>query len=177
MKNTKIAAFIIFVVTALCMAGCGSGGGGGTTASATPTQAVITLSTQGTPSPQPITSAQVTLTLPAGVTVAADQNGNTSNGVVQASGSATGAVMAQGIYTPATSTAPGTVQVFIVKSGGFSAGEFATVTCNFTGATPSATSFSLSNFAAYNGTVDSTGNVTNATVITGLTPAFTADFK
>jgi hypothetical protein len=170
-----MAAFLVFIVTALCMAGCGSGGGG--TTAAAPTQAIITLSTQGTPSLTPLNSAQVILTLPAGVTVAADQNGNTSNGVVKASGTATGAEIVSGNYTPATSTTQGTVKVFVVKSAGFSAGEFATVTCNFTGATPSATSFNATDLTAYNGTVDANGTPVSATLITGLSPALTADFK
>ena len=165
------------IVTALALAGCGSGGGESSSAAAT--QAVITLSTQGTPSTQPISGVQVTLTLPDGVTVAADQSGNTVSGVVKSSGTATGAVLTQGIYTPATSTTPGTVQVYLVKTDGFSVGDFATVTCNIAnGSSPSSSSFSLADFTSFNATVDSgTGTVTNVLPISGLTPAYTAAFK
>ena len=67
----RIVALFLSIATAFALAGCGSGGGGGTTIA--PTQSVITLSTQGTPSAEPINGVQVTLTLPDGVTVAADR--------------------------------------------------------------------------------------------------------
>ena len=96
-----------------------------------------------------------------------------------ASGTATGAVLAQGFYTPATSTTPGTVQVYLVKTDGFSTGPFATVTCDIaTGTLPRSSSFSLSDFTAFNAAVDAgTGTVTNVVSITGLTPTFTAKFR
>ncbi len=175
----KMMKLLICTVSALTLAGCGSGGGGTGNSSAAPTQAVVYLSTQGTPSSQPVNGVQVTLTLPAGVAVAADANGNTSGGVVQASGSATGAVLAQGFYTPATSSAPATVKVYVVKTGGFNTGEFATVTCDLVkGVSPAASEFGLSDFSSSSSTVDPiSGTVTDVIEISGLTPALSVDLK
>lgn len=151
-KLSNVIIIFCLVTLAAVLAGCGSGGGGsssGGTSSTTATQAVVTISTEesGTVSSLPIIGIEVTLALPPGVTVSADASGQTESGIVKASGVAAGASII-GNYTPATATTPGTVKIVVIKSTGFGAGEFVTVTCNRNGASFSPSDFSLSDFKA-----------------------------
>jgi hypothetical protein len=144
--------------------GCGSGGGGN--GSGAPTNAIIHLSTQGTPSSQPLYGVQVTLSLPAGVTVAANASGTTNDGVVTASGAAAGAST---VITGHYASSVGTVQIDVAKATGFGTGQFATVACTVTkGYSPKAADFGTSNFKA----VDE-----NGAEITGLSIAYSVDLN
>ena len=130
LRNMLILAFVLSLIAA-----CGGGGGVSNTPSP-PTTAVLTLSTAVTgtiPAGTTINSYKVTITLPAGVTVKTMPGlSETAAGVVTASGQASGADLAFGVYTAATGTFPGTVKVFIAQvdpsGAGFDPGEFCKVT-------------------------------------------------
>ena len=96
------------------------------------TAAVLKLSSTGVlPQGSSLSGIEVTVQLPAGVTVGADGNNVVNAGVVTASGAAVGSGVTPALHTPATATLPGTLQ-FLVWSNvaaGFGVGEFATVNC------------------------------------------------
>ncbi len=101
---------------------CGCAGGKGQQSST----AILTLSTQGSVAAQAIRGVELTITLPAGVTVSADSSGTPNEGALAASGAAAGgSVAVAGHYTVATSSTPGTVTLVLVKRAGLDAGEFA----------------------------------------------------
>lgn len=172
MKKTLLSGLIVFLVS-LSLAGCGGGGdSSGAAATVQATKAMLTLSTQGTvpPSTQ-IGGIEVTVNLPAGVTVKASPSPSnaailvTDANVVTAVGSAAGAEVVQ---ATAAANTPSAVTIMIAKSGGFPAGDFAFVSCDIASGvttTPAAADFSLTNFKA----VDLNGQP-----LTGLTPGFTA---
>jgi len=166
-KHTMVRNILCLAALSFMLIGCGSGGGSSPAAtnSTAGTQAVVTISTEesGAVSSLPIIGIEITLSLPPGVTVDADASGQTGSGIVKASGVAAGASTI-GNYTPATATTPGTVKIAVIKSTGFGAGEFVSVTCNRNGASFSASDFTLSGFKA----VDHYG-----ITITGLVPTHT----
>ena len=135
MKKISLSSLLIFALALTTLSACGGGGGGGSgsSGSSTPPQnttAVLTLSTTGTiPAPAVIAGYDVTITLPAGVTVKSTTPPQTDAGVVV--GTATGA--AAGTYNAASfDSAMGKVHIVIVspKGNGFSgAGEFCQVNC------------------------------------------------
>ncbi len=148
----------------MIISSCNSGGGGapGAGGSSQPTTAIIKILAQGTAS-STIGGLKASLRLPAGVTVKATASApQTDDGVVAASGAASGADLVVGTY----STANHTVAVHIVKSDGFGIGEFATVNCDIAqGSSPTATDFSVSNLSAWD---------TNGALVTGLSVSSTA---
>lgn len=154
-----IAGLWMIMAMLLTMPACGGGGGGVTPAPAQPTTAVIKITVQGTPSASPINGIQATLHLPAGVSVKATLNApQTDAGVVTASGNAAGADLVLGIY-PAAS---GTVNIYVTKTNGFIAGEFATVNCDIApGTLPAASDFNLTGLDVRD---------SNGAVVSGLTP-------
>jgi hypothetical protein len=136
MKKITIASLLILVLSLSLLSACGGGGGGATLTQ--PTKAVVTLSTSVTgtiPPATTINSYNVTITLPAGVSVKSTVNPpETDANVVTASGKAAGASII-GVYTEATGTFPATVKLSVVKvdpitGAGFDPGEFCTVTCD-----------------------------------------------
>ena len=144
MKKLKTICLLLIVHLMFALVGCGSGGGGN--GNTTLTKAVVKLSTQGAlPAQSIIGGVELTLILPAGVTVnvRSDGTGTTNSGVVVASGVATGADVYTGTYTPATVSTEGTLKIRIANSQtGFDVGEFATITCDLaSGAAPKATDF------------------------------------
>jgi len=146
MKKTSLPILLIVALGIAILPACG-GGSSSSSPPFQPTSAVLTLSTAITgtiPATASITSYDVTIELPTGVTVKtmpAPNSSETGTGVVIASGSATGAAIA-GVYTAATGTSPGTVKVYVESGGGFSAGEFCKVNVNITaGYSPTASSF------------------------------------
>lgn len=153
------------------LSGCGSGGGGN--GSAAPTKSVVKLSTQGTvPTQSTVGGVQLTLVLPAGVTVKADNTGKTNGGVVVASGVATGADVYTGTYTPATASTDGTLEIWIANSQtGFGTGEFVTVTCDLAaGAAPKATDFTIKpDYKVF--------NLTDSSIISGISIANPVDLE
>jgi hypothetical protein len=93
-----------------------------------------------------LSGISVKVLLPPGVTVSADSANVVPAGVVTASGVAAVSRVIPAIYTPATASAPATLEfvVFSNAAGGFGVGEFATVNCQIvSGSFPTASSFVL----------------------------------
>jgi len=130
-RKVPVRISILFLmVFSLALAGCG--GGGGSSAPAPKTTAVLKIGTQGG-LPAGVTGLSgvgVTITLPQGVTVATDGNGNPAANVAMVSGVAVGGSIAAPVYTAPTATTNGTLKV-VVAAGStlFGTGEFVTVTC------------------------------------------------
>ncbi len=159
----KIVSGLLMLLSAsMIISSCNSGGGGapGAGGSSQPTTAIIKILAQGTAS-STIGGLKASLRLPAGVTVKATASApQTDDGVVAASGAASGADLVVGTYSSHT------VAVHIVKSDGFGIGEFATVNCDIAqGSSPTATDFSVSNLSAWD---------TNGALVTGLSVSSTA---
>lgn len=114
--------------------------------------ATVKLSTQGTVAAGSIKGVEVTVTLPAGVTLKADANGIPNAGVVVVSGVAPGGSSLVAKYTPISGSTPGSVTISIANSTGFGAGEFVTITGDITsGLTPATSQFTLSGLAIFDG--------------------------
>lgn len=174
MKKLTLSSLPILALALFTLSACGGGGGGGggTTpappAQTSPTAAVVKISTTGTlASGALIGGIDMTITLPAGVTVKSTANPpETDAGVVAASGVAAGS-MIETNYTAATSGTAGTLRILVANANGFGMGEFATVHCNIaSGSTPTAGEFSLPTFTAKD---------LNGAALSGLAPDFTAD--
>lgn len=168
MKTKSLLNLIMIVGALTILPHCGGGGGGGNTPqSAT---AVLTLSTTVNgvmPANTIITGYDVTITLPAGVTVKSTTPPQTDSSVVTATGVAAGpATTIAGVYAPAAGATPGKVRFIIANQSGFSAGEFCKVTCDIAaGFNPSASAFTQPTFAA-SGLV--TSPTTSTVDLTGL---------
>ncbi len=155
MKKRLLLNLIILVLALTVLPHCGGGGGGGNTGPSGPTTAVLTLSTALTPTgviPPNITinGYDVTITLPAGVTVKTSTSGGIDSSVLTASGVATGSAIG-GDYAPAVGGTPGTVKIIVGSSSinGFGVGEFCKLTCDIAaGSNPSASDFTQATFAA-----------------------------
>ena len=150
MKKTSLSSVLLFAFGLTMLSACGGGSSSAPQSQPQPTAADLTLSTAITgsiPVGTIITSYDVTIKLPAGVTVKTMLNSSeTSTGVVTASGSAVGESIA-GVYTAATGTFPGTVKVYVESANGFPAGEFCKVNTNIAaGYSPTAASFVLPTF-------------------------------
>ena len=139
----KTRFFISMLILSMSMfAACGGG------VQDTPVQstaAILTLSTavSGTiSSSTAITSYDVTVILPAGVTARSTTRPPlTDAGVVTAIGSAAGSLVTA-VYSAPTSTRGGMVKIYIVSAGGFSAGAFSAVNCDIAaGADPKPSNF------------------------------------
>jgi hypothetical protein len=173
MKKIAMLPRILIVFSAIALiSGCAGGRGGSSAPNTTIFQARtagVKLLTNGTLSSGTLIGGiDITLTLPAGVSVKSTTPPQTDAGVVTASGMAGGS-LGIGVYTAATSTLPGKVRVALVNAAGFGTGEFAIVNCDIaSGSTPAATGFSLGNFSAIN---------VGGAAISGLTPGFTADIR
>jgi hypothetical protein len=131
--------------------------------------ALLKLSTQGTlAGGSSIGGIEVTVNLPAGVTVKADTSG-TLVGVVTTSGVVPTGSLVQARYIPASGIGQGSIKIALIEAMGFGIGEFVTVNCDVSvGAIPSAIDFSLTDFKP----VD-----LNSAAIAGLSVTFTADIK
>jgi hypothetical protein len=120
------------------------------------------------------TLINVTLSLPAGVTVASSpDSGNpailvTNSGKVAASGVAVGGnTYMLATYEPAAAVAK--VIIHVANPNGFTVGEFVTVNCDISaGHNPAVSDFSLSGFVVKD---------LNGVAINGLNPVFTAVFQ
>jgi len=159
----------MLAVALVVLAHCGGGGDGDGITIVQPTTAVLTLATAVTgalPANTIINGYDVTISLPAGVTVKSTTvPPQTDDGVVTASGAATGSSIVA-VYSAATSTLPAKVRILIVKDSGFSAGEFGKVNCDIAaGHYPIAADFQQPTFAvggwntATSSTVDLTGQL------------------
>jgi hypothetical protein len=141
MKKMSLSGFITFALALTTLSACGGGGGGGSSTPPQSTTAVLTLSSAVTgsiPAPTVITGYDVTITLPAGVTVKSTTPPQADAGVVV--GTATGTS-----YIASYSSATGKVHIIIVssKGNGFNGtGEFCKVNCDIaTGGHPTAADF------------------------------------
>jgi len=169
--------FISFLAV-ITFSGCGGGGGGtgdvtpsstagpaatdnGSTATGgasaplpVPTKGVLKMATAGAAGT--IAGIDLTVTLPSGVTVAADPiTGEVTNGVVTASGVAAVTTfgtqnLITGSFAPASSVTPGQLHIVIANVPGFNLGEFATVQFDLATGTslPAANAFSVTSFLA-----------------------------
>jgi hypothetical protein len=148
----------IFFLTLLMLAACG-GGGGGDTASVTYTKATLKINLNGDLGGKAIVGAGFIVTLPANVTPAMVNNA-VASGVVTPSGTFAGGTLTPPVYTAATATTPGTVQIALansVEAGVSTAGEVATITLQLAnGAVPGAADFGLSTVSV--NVVDTLGN-------------------
>jgi hypothetical protein len=166
-RNTS--AFLIASIILVSLVACHGKKHGPDQAS----KAVITLSITGSvPAGTLIGSAQATVNLPTGVTAQASPSSANPNvmetnfGIVTASGQATGAVLVFASYIASSATSTmSKVEVNIVKSSGFSTGEFAVANCDIAaGNFPTAADFTVTDFKA----VD-----LNGAALTGLTVGYT----
>ena len=175
MKLTTRSGLLITCFILVSLVACGGGGGG--SAPAQPTKAVITLSMAGSlPAGALVYGTQATLNLPTGVTVKASPSSAnpqvmvTDPGAVSASGQAANAETVLATYLASSTTASmSKVALYIAKSGGFSAGEFAVVNCDIAaGHFPAAADFTITDFRTF----DSTG-----LTVSGLTAGLTASIQ
>jgi hypothetical protein len=159
----------IFCLAVIALSGCGGGGttpspaqgtndgsifttGGGIPIAA-PTKGVLKLTTAGAAGT--IAGIDMTVNLPAGVTVAADPvTGEVTSGVVAVSGVAARTFGTQNAtvakYAPATDVTPAQLHIVMANAPGFSPGEFATVQFDLAAGTalPTADAFTVAGFAA-----------------------------
>jgi hypothetical protein len=131
--DMKIPFFSSMVICLLGMSLVTACGGGAQSTPVQSTAAVLTLSTSvkgSIPSSTAIASYDVTVTLPAGVTVRSTTRPPlTDAGVVTAVGKAAGSLVTA-VYSAQTRTQAGTVKIYLISPAGFSAGEFGVVNCD-----------------------------------------------
>ena len=147
MRRIPLSILLLSVLGLPLLSGCG---GGSSEAASQPTSAVLTLSSSVTgtmPDETTINSYDLTVTLPAGVTVKASPDSVdpailvTDPGVVIATSAASGSLVSA-IYSAANGSLPGTVKIHVASAAGFDAGEFCKVTCDIAaGSYPTAWSF------------------------------------
>ena len=171
MNMTRRSAAIISVLAFSLLVSCGGGDGGGS-GGTQPVTALMTLSTSGTlPAGAQISGIDVTITLPAGVTLKSTVNPpEVDSGVITWYGvSASSNTVALATYTAATNNAAGRVRIVIVTANGFSVGELCDVSSDIAkGSSPQAADFGIASFAVS----DQNGNV-----ITGLTPSIAVELR
>jgi hypothetical protein len=172
MKKTSLLSMLILALALSTLAACGGGGGGGGVTIPQPTTAVLTLSTAVTgsnpiPSNTIITGYDVTISLPAGVTVKSTNPPQTDAGVV--TDYPAGSYM-DAVYSAATGTTiPGKVRILITSGTGYYAGVFSKVNCNIAaGQYPKASDFQQPTFAA-SGWDDNTKSTVDLTGYLSLT--------
>jgi len=135
---------ILFLFTLLIFAGCG--GGGNETPAVTYTTATLKINLNGDLAGKAIAGAEFTLTLPADVTPEIANNAVAST-VVTPSGTFAGGNQTPPVYTAATGSAAGKIQIVLannVAAGVTTAGEVATVVLQLANAAaPAASGFAL----------------------------------
>ncbi len=141
MKKRLLLNLIILVLSLTILPNCGGGGGGGgNNGGGGPTTAVLTLSAAITGIIQPntiVNGYDVTITLPAGVTINSTTPPTIDSSVLTYTGGSTGTDIA-GSYAPEAGGTPGTAKIIVANANGISAGQFCTVTCNIpAGSNPS----------------------------------------
>src|SRR5512143_432320 len=131
--RTQYILISIFVLAATALSGCSSGGSGQEADSPPLTATVaasgeLKLATAGMPNT--IAGIDLTVNLPAGVSVNADPaTGEVVSGVVTISGAAAagGNNLAAARYVPATDRAPAQLHIAMLNLAGFPLGEFVTI--------------------------------------------------
>jgi hypothetical protein len=137
MKRTFLLSIVFSLAVAL--SGCGGGGGGGGTSQPS---AVVTLAATGNLQGNLIKAVDITIDLPAGVTVNATPSAANPSvlepapGVIVAAGSN---IVAS--YVPANAGTLGKVHISLANSTGFGLGSFATINCVVAAGTASQASF------------------------------------
>jgi hypothetical protein len=168
----RLIASMLMLCTMSFLPACGGGGGGAAPASA-PTTAIVNILTSGTlASGALIGGIDVTLNLPAGVSVKATPDGAnpdvlvTDSGVVAVSGVAAGTnTTAIGTYT----ASPNSVAIHVVNADGFGTGEFVTITCDIAaGTSPAPSDFTVSAAAVKD---------LNGAAVSGMTAALNVTLK
>ena len=146
MKSIKV--WSIIPVLCVLLAGCGSGGQGAgsghSVTPASPTGASATLKVSVAGVSLPMSGIKATLTLPAGVAVAVNADGSFPAGTVVPSGllDPASAALVPGSVTFDASLRQLSFILYSTTQDGFTAGEFASVACLLSGATPAAGDFS-----------------------------------
>jgi hypothetical protein len=146
MKNLR-TTLCEFIMTAALLSACGGNGNPAAPSETQPTRATLILSsaiTGSIPSGTIIAGYDVTISLPAGVTVKSTVAPPlTDDGVVtHMTSTAPPNTIMFGIYTAATDTLPGNVRIITAKADGFSAGNFTIVNGNIAaGYRPTAADF------------------------------------
>lgn len=152
----KIRYIIVssFFLAAAVLTGC-SGGGGGGESTASPASAAVTtggvlkLGAAGTP--DRVAAIDMTINLPAGVSVRADAaTGEVAAGAVVAAAPAGGKNLLAAKHIPASDGAPARVRIVTVNAAGFPVGEFGALRFDVApGAVfPEADAFSVAGFSA-----------------------------
>jgi hypothetical protein len=147
---------LIPILTAALALGTGCGGGASASAPAAavagPSTYAMKASLQGLLAPgASIGSIDLTLTLPPGVTVPADGNGQALDGVVTPSGAGAGS-LAVARFTPADASQRARIRILLINAKGIPPGECVTVQCDVAaGSTPALSEFSWSALAVTDG--------------------------
>jgi hypothetical protein len=127
--------------------------------------ATVTLTLSSLPTGTTANGAELTVTLPAGVTVSADSVGTVSSSSIAVSGVAPTGSSVAGRYSAATNS----VMLSVISSNSFSTGEFMTLTCSIApGTILNANGFTVSGFTAFDA---------NGVAITGATGSLQTTFK
>lgn len=177
MKILKNLSGIFVVMAVMSLFGCG---GGSSTPAPPPTKAKLALLSQSATAGTKIRGIEVTVELPAGVTVKATPSATnpdkleTDLGVVVLSGAtiadptAFGQLKPVGVYTPATTTTPGKVFISLPAQVDFNPGEYVTVNADFpAGTVLVAADFKLIGFTAFD---------SNGALMPGVTSSFVVAF-
>jgi len=153
MKNFLNLIRLFCLPAVIALAGCGGGGSNNASVPVAPaTKAIVRLSSQGTlPQGSQLSGIDVTITLPKGVSLKTDANGQVAAGVVTLSGVAvqSGTVATPVLsYTPATATTLATLRITFGTSN-FGTGEFATINGDIApvSSAPAATDVVIDNFS------------------------------
>ena len=144
----KMSLAVVFMILTM-ITGCG-GGGSSPPSSITPTTAVLKFSSQGTlPDGKAVAGVRATVELPTGVSVKTTGTGDVDTTVVVPSGLFDKQdTLLPVTYTAATANAKATLSFSIVstKAAGAGVGEYATLTLNLTGGSPSLADFKIISF-------------------------------
>lgn len=172
----KTISTLFFFMICMIVAGCGGGGGGGTAAPASvTTKAKTTLRTSGlTTSGYVVTSLDIIISIPYGVTVELDPvTKQPSKNVVQLIGIIDPAMVINTLdYVPATASSKGTLRIVYINAVGFTPSDSLLVQLDITtGFFPKAADFSLQKFEITTMTLDGK-TITPPTAV--LSPIFTA---
>lgn len=123
----------VLIAAVVLLTGCGGGSSGSSASVAgVPAASTFTLrpSLQGPLAPgTSIGSIDLTLSLPAGVTIRADSNGQALDGLVTPSAAAAGS-LAVARFTAADSSQRAKLRIVLINAKGCTTGEFATVQCD-----------------------------------------------
>lgn len=144
-KQAHRPARTFFVATLLILGsllGCSSGGGSDTSNPPKSAQVTLTTTETGTiPKDNLVTSYDITLALPAGVTLKSQKPPVVDAGVVTLTGSALGA-LSTAVYTAASGSTPASLRIQVASGSGLNPGAFITINFDLTpGSTAKAADF------------------------------------